>query len=266
MYLDKQNPGELWLRNLKNNVDSASSVLSSVYLKYQFINTTFFSQLTANEINRFDLFYDVFFIETSAGCIFEKFYIDNESIQPYNHINLFNVKKSTTVDYWFSEKRNKVNFVEIYTSDTINSDPIEDSFKFILIFKTFDCTTGLIKGAILDQIKLAYTKSINWDASRYTIENPKLTYNADTKTFNVSFILRNADYVMGLVSINILDGDIPVIEEVNGFLPYFIIDSLNSSVSSIKTLPVEYFNAIKTELGYYITTELSEILEYDVGA
>ena len=56
IYYDKQVPGELWLRDLKNNVDSASNILSSVYLKYKNVNSTFFSYLISNQITRFDLF------------------------------------------------------------------------------------------------------------------------------------------------------------------------------------------------------------------
>jgi hypothetical protein len=97
------------------------------------------------------------------------------------------------------------------------------------VFNSFDCTTGLLNHLILKDIKIAYKSIENWDDNNFTIENPKITYNPDTKTFNVSFILRNSVGAFGLVSINILDKDIPEISKVTGFLPYLVLDANNSS-------------------------------------
>ncbi len=263
IYYDKQIPGELWLRDLKNNVDSASNILSAVYLKYENIDDTFYYYLNTNQITRFDLFYDTFFIETPAGYIFEKFYIQDEKILPFNQINLFNNRKTTCVDYWFDEKKNKIIHTELYFYEDPFKDPTIKSFDFILIVKSFDCTTGLSKTIVLDIIRIAYTSSTDWDDSSFTVETPKITYNKDTKTYNISFILRNSVKTLGLVSLNLLDSDIPVVTEVNGFLPYFVQDTLNSGVSSIRTLPTGVFYYIKTQDGYLLETEVPEIISFD---
>lgn len=263
IYYDKQIPGELWLRDLKNNVDSASNILSAIYLKYENINEDFYYYLNSNQITRFDLFYDTFFIETPVGCIFEKFYIQSEEILPYNQINLFNPRKTTSVDYWFNENKNNVIFTEIFYFNNPLKASYEKYFEFILIVKLFDCVTGLTKNLVLDVIRLAYTSSKNWDGVNFTIENPKITYNKDTKNYNISFILRNKAKELGLVSINLLDSDVPVVTEVNGFLPYFVQDTLNSGVTSIRSLPSGIYNYILTEMGDVIQTEVSELLSFD---
>jgi hypothetical protein len=113
IYYDKQVPGEIWLRDLGNNVTAGNKVLSSIFLKYKNINETFYSELTSNKINRFDVIFDTIFIETTSGFIFEKFYVDSGSIVPFNQINFFNFRKNTTVDYWYSENKNKIFFTEI---------------------------------------------------------------------------------------------------------------------------------------------------------
>ena len=263
IYYDKQVPGELWLRDLKNNVDSASNILSSVYLKYKNVNSTFFSYLISNQITRFDLFYDTFFIETPIGCIFEKFFIQSEEILPYNQINLFNPRKTTSIDYWFNENKNNVIFTEIHYFNDILKNPYEKYFEFILIVKAFDCTTGLTKTLVLDVIRLSYISSRNWDGVNFGIENPKITYNKDTKNYNISFILRNTAKELGLVSINLSDSDIPVVTEVNGFLPYFVQDTLNSGITAIRSLPSGIYDYILTQMGDVIQTQAPEELSFD---
>jgi len=262
LFYNTQIPGEMWIRDLKDNVSPASNVLSAVFLKYKNINSNFYSELTSNNIMKFDVFYDTFFIETHTGYIFEKFYIEDMEVKPYNQINLFNYKKTTSVDYWFDENKNKIYYTQIYcTKDiseedffnivsidetdlyTINNEDIIDIFSseesntnyfnFVLIFKVFDCNTGLSKLLLLDEIKLKYTDKIDWNYDNFYIENPKITYNSDTKNFNISFINRNSKYSFGLISINILNSDMPYITEVNGFLPFLKIDSLNSFISSV---------------------------------
>lgn len=263
IYYDKQVPGELWLRDLKNNVDSASNILSAVYLKYKNVNETFYFYLNTNQINRFDLFYDTIFVETPVGYIIEKFYIQGESILPFNQINLFNSKKTTNVDYWFNEKKNKVIQAEIYCYNDPLKSPFEKHFDFILILKSFECTTGLNQTVAIELIRLAYDSSINWDDSSFKVENPKITYNKDTKNYNVSFILRNSVEALGLVSLNLLESDYPTVTEVNGFLPFFTQNTLNSGVSSLKSLPTGVAYYILTQDGYVLHTEVPEILSFD---
>lgn len=230
IYYNKQLPGELWLRDLGDKVAPAYNVLSSIYIKYKTINNSFFFDLTSNNINRFDVIYDTLFVETSSGYIFEKFYVDyNSVIQPYNQINLFNTRKNTTVDYWYSEPQKKIYFTEVFSASSV---PIDNVFTFGLIFKSFDCTSGLASVVLLQKINLAYTSSINWVNSSFKIENPKLTYNSDTKTFNTSFILRNPTGDFGLLSLNIMDLAVPQISEIGGFLPYFVVDPARSSITN----------------------------------
>lgn len=230
IYYSKQIPGQLWLRDLNDNVSSAYDVLSSVYIKYKNINPSFFFDLSSNNINRFDVIYDTLFVETSSGFFFEKFYIDAYSvIQPYNQMNLFNTRKNTTVDYWYSESQKKIYFTELFATSGVSTNNV---FTFGFIFKSFDCATGIASIILLQNVNLAYTSSINWVNSSFKIENPKLTYNPDTKTFNTSFILRNSANDFGLLSLNIMDVTVPQISEVNGFLPYFVLDPINSSVTN----------------------------------
>jgi hypothetical protein len=229
IYFNKQLPGQLWLRDLKNNISPSYDTLSSIFIKYQTISNTFYYDVSSNNINRFDVINDTLFVETSSGYIFEKFYIDEYSgIQPYNQMNLFNTRKNTTVDYWYNESQKSIYFTEIfYTTQPI----LANTFTFNIIFKKFDCSTGLASVILLEDISIKYLSATNWDSTKFLLENPKLTYNPDTKTFNVSFILRNSVGSFGLISLNISDFSVPQISEVNGFLPFFTLDNANSYIS-----------------------------------
>lgn len=243
IYYNKQIPGQLWLRNLTDKVVSASDALSSVFVKYKTINSSFYSDLTSNNINRFDVIYDTIFVETNNGYIFDKFYIDDFlQVQPYNQLDLFSTRKNTTVDYWYSESKKKIYFTEIFYTAKTNTPA--NVFTFNLIINEFDCTTGIAVKSLLKSINLKYTSSTNWDINNFTIENPKITYNSDTKIFNISFILRNSASTFGMISINVDDGTILAISEINGFLPYFTLDLANCSiqdwspVGSIVSIPI----------------------------
>ena len=70
--LQNQIFGEMWMRTPSGKILPYNIALSSLNLKYNSINPNFNFELTNNLINRFDFFYDVIFIETNSGYIFEK--------------------------------------------------------------------------------------------------------------------------------------------------------------------------------------------------
>lgn len=248
-------PGELWLRDLKGNKESATTLLSAVYEKYHSLNPilssrnaslvyartstiydTFYGELTSNQITRFDVFYDSVFIETKSGCIFEKIYLDKDQIKPFTIADCFTPKHDakpkflnfdTYVDYWFDDSNNKVYFTYIACLEENKDFP--NRIAFVILVNEFDCETGLITTILFWKVILSFKNSSNWDIRNCVIENPKITFNSTTRTFNVSFLLKNSIKQFGLVSINFKKIDNPfkgdyAITEVNAYLPYFEMD------------------------------------------
>lgn len=251
-------PGELWLRDIKGDKQTASSLLSSVYLKYYSLNPvlsnrnvfevynrtpnlydSFYRDLTSNQITRFDVFYDSLFIETQSGCIFEKIYLDGDQIKPFTLADSLTIKHTAKpnflaydsgIDYWFNEVTNKVYYT--YISNLDENKNFEDRFNFVILLNEFDCETGLIQTVLFWKVQIAYTDSINWDARDCIIEDPKITFNSTSQTFNISFLLKNTIKQFGLISINVKKSDLPTlgdyaITEVNAYLPYFKTDAAN---------------------------------------
>lgn len=248
-------PGELWLRNPHGNKESATTLLSAVYNKYNTLNPTltstlfdsvyprevdiyhsFYSELTSNQITRFDTFYDCIFIETKSGCIFEKIYIEEDAIKPFTFSDSLTPKHNVKagflsydsyVDYWFDESSKSVFYA--YISNLEENKSFPKRFAFALIVNNFDCETGLIKTVLLWKIVLGLKETKNWNIFDYVLETPKITFNSSTRTFNISFLLKNISRQFGVISINFkqtdsrFQGDYEI-TEVNGHLPFFTID------------------------------------------
>jgi len=263
-YYNKQYIGELWLKDSEGNIVSGSDALTNVYAKYININSSFYNELTSNRIITYDVVYDTIFVETQYGYIFEKIYKDDLGvIQPFNKLNLLNVTKSTKVDYWFDESLNKIYFTDLYYYDDFNRPSNPNYFEFILTFNSFDCHYGTIKKELINNIKIGFSSNVDWNELAFTMENPKLTYNKDTKTFNISFILRNSKNTLGIVSLNIANGDVHKISEVNGFLPYFTLDYANSEVIDLLTIPANTQNT-KEKFLYSLLGELLLTFEDEI--
>ena len=226
-YTSLSTAGQLWLRNSQGILDTSNNVLSSVYNKYQQVNSSFFSDLTSNWITRFDVFYDTLFIETSTGSIFEKVYIDNGSIQPFNYRNNFTLTNGTPIDYWYNERDSKV-----YTSELLVPSTSGNYFETYLYLREYNCVEGFTHNNGIFDIKIAFDNPQHWTPGNYIIEAPKMTYNADNKKFNVSFIFKNNISQAALVTI--IYKRTPEIEltEINSIIPFATFNAA-SSVATI---------------------------------
>lgn len=232
-YTNNRIPGELWVRDYKDNREIASKALSGVYSKYSQRYPTFFSELTSNQITRFDCFQDCVFVETKSGAILEKITIDGDQFKPFNMANLHVPKIelkpgyltfNTYTDYWYDDNNGKVYYVYLIALE--ENKTFRFQYSFAIIMDEFDCSTGLTQTVLFDKAVLAFKDSRDWDLFNYVMENPKITYNKDTDKFNFSFLFKNKNRDFGLISINYQKRDAKerghyVATEVNGHLPFF---------------------------------------------
>jgi hypothetical protein len=247
-------PGELWLRSPEGVKEPAPLLLQNVYAKYQTITPTltsilkdsvyfgtsevynmFYNDLTSNRITRFDSFYDCIFVETQSGCIFEKIYTEDNQIKPFSVSDNFTAKHNvlpgflsydTYTDYWLDEASDSVYYA--YISSLKENKDFANKFAFAVVVNVFDCKTGLIRTVMLWKVVLGIKYAADWDVFNYIIETPKITFNSSTRTFNISFLLKNTARQFGLISINFRELDTTQgayeITEVNGHVPFFTID------------------------------------------
>jgi hypothetical protein len=226
IYNEKINKGNLYIRKLDGNVDTSVNFLSSIYTKYQNINTFFYDDLIDNRIKNMDVFYDVLFLETDSGYIFDKFIADiDNKIYPYLNDNHFTAFNNTSPCYWFDDKN-----LKIYIIDIVSGFQNTTSFNFYVLIKEFNCKTGKMYLITKSQIIFNFTNSIDWGNTIPTIEKPVLTYNEYTNNFNLSFVFRNKKGNFALISINIAKKIDLEIDNINLFCDFLdVSDSYHIS-------------------------------------
>jgi hypothetical protein len=225
--------GEMWLRDPSGTIHPANSALSNFYSKYKTINQTFYSELTSNQIKRFDFFYDVVFIETKSGHIFDKIEVVNDKIVPVNLDNRF--LPYSYSDYWLDESNKKIyNVINKIDSWSLSSVDIG------VMLEQFD----IIRNSF--NLKLYYQINLNFNQNIYSnipiIEPPKITFNLDTDSFNVSFILRGPNKEFSLISTNIKKQQFLEISEINCYIPFTPNKNVSSSVLEQNILETDFYN------------------------
>jgi len=216
IYNDKINNGSFWIRNSENSIETSSVYLSSIISKYQNINLPFYNNLINNNIKNIDVFYDSIFIETDIGYIVEKIYIDDDNkAYPVNNNNFLTLTRNTNTKYWFDEKKLKV-----YFFDVLFNVQETDSLSFIFTLKEFDCKTGFLHLILNELIYLELIDAINWGRKVPVIEPPTVSYNEYTKDYNFSFIFRNNNLDIGIVSLTLENKYNFELSKINAFIPF----------------------------------------------
>lgn len=208
--------GELWLRSLDGNIKPANLILSSIYVKYEPINTLFYNDLTNNMILNFDVFYDSIYIETETGFIFEKILQKSDGqLVPFQNNNNFIQKTQTPIDYWLNEELYKIYFIDIKCGIQTTT-----SFSYYVLIYEYDLNSGFIKLVFKHLITLRLEAANSWGGQIPITEKPKICFNKDTKRFNVSFIFRNFKNKIAIISMNFSNNGEFIMEKLRGVIPF----------------------------------------------
>lgn len=228
-YEKQSQTGELWIRTPDNRIVSASDGLKNVFAKYKNIkqnnsyddgsDRTFYQDaIEGTYFTRFDVIQDVIFVETPRGVIFDQITVKDNEIYPKTQDNNFTTSLSSdrlrSPDYWFDEHNRKI-FIATYKNEYYTSN----SFKLGYIIEEFD-----MKRSILD-VKNYFTVEFNLEMDSDYKELPifepiKITYNRDTKMFNLSHIFRGPKKEFGLISINLLKDQDLSVKNINAFFSF----------------------------------------------
>ena len=213
--------GNGWMRDSFDNIITLNEKLSAIYKKYENVNLPFYNELISNNIKGFDIFYDTFFIKTNIGYVFEKYKFENNEIKPFNKLNYFNVNNVNNLDYWFDEIEKIVYIFDfVLTPPKVAIVEIVDglaTIQFSFIFKSFDTKDAVYKNLISETIKFVVSDFEGLDTTNGIVEDPKITYNRDTKLFNASFLVKNELDSIGIISMNFNKTEI---KEINAYIPF----------------------------------------------
>lgn len=227
--------GELWMRTPSGKILPSNEALSALYIKYEPINADFNYELSMNLIQRFDFFYDSIFIETSTGFIFDKLKVKDNVILPDNNDDhlILSSENGSLPDYWLDEKEKTI-YVTCNQIISWDSTNVEVNVKVY----QFNITKNILS------LKLSYNlqiKLLNYGYIRLPILEPcKISYNQDTRYFNISFILRGKNQEFGLISTNLKKSEKLIIDDVNLLLPYAETESISVDISVDKILETEF--------------------------
>ena len=230
IYNKKTNKGQLWLRQLNGNIDTATKTLSAIFKKYENINTEFYNDLSSDNIINFDCFYDSVFIETEHGFIFDKIITNsNNIISVFTNNNNFTQNNQTPIGYWFDEINLKVYYAQLLApQQNINT------FSFYLLINEFDCINGEIKPLLQNNIIFDLIGTSSWGNSTIQsgnfvkIETPTFCYNSDTQKYNISFIFRNNVNTIAICSILFNNNNGIILENISALIPFCKSSTLNS--------------------------------------
>lgn len=232
-----KNGGELWIRLVDNTILPATSALSAIYFKYNSIDSPFYLDLKNNNITRFDMFYESIFIETPRGFLIEKIKFLEKNIQPFDNNNHFILLNSDVEkpDYWLDDNSLKV-FITKNEIKTWNLSSVEITFDVY----QFDIKTNFLNKKLSFDVKTMFSHSLY--SQTPILEPCKVSYNFDTKSFNISTILRGPQKDFGLISVNIKKRQFLQIDEINSFIPYSSSKQINYNITLNKLLETDFYN------------------------
>jgi hypothetical protein len=133
----------------------------------------------------------------------------------------------------------------------ISPNPEYSLIKILFNFKSYDTKTNLITNLINERINLWLYKPQGLLLTNGIKGDPKLSYNPDTKTFNVSFSIKN-DFPdsIGLISINLKKDKVI---EINTAIPFGEVMPLYFVPPFASNLPLydcENIGLFKGDAGY----------------
>jgi hypothetical protein len=236
--LENDVDGELWLRTPSGKILPSTDALSALNLKYSTVNTDFYSELINNQIKRFDFFYDVIFLETETGYIFDKLTKNNNILIPSNNDDrlIITANGNKFPDYWLDEVNKKIyvvdNQIKYWTSTNV---------KINVTIKQFDILKNTYSSKFSYDINLTYCNFSNL-TKKPILEPCKISYNNDTRCFNVSFILRGNKDEFGIISTILKKDQNLVIDNINCLLPYATLQSITTDVIVDKLLETDFYS------------------------
>lgn len=251
IYNNKFKNGQMWLRTLDGTIQQTYNILSSVFIKYQNLNQSFFNEISTNNILRFDVFYDNIFIETKSGYTFEKIFFDQktDSFIPFQYNSNFNLNTYIPIDYWFDETNLKIYIAQIAaTAQTYNA------FNFYVIINEYDCVMGEITELFKSNFNISLNGANGWgttlnnDIFFANINTPKICYNTDTNRFNISFDFKNFDGEFALVSMDFSNNEQFTLESLNALMPFaasignYTVTNLINNTLTVPTSSNLYIN------------------------
>lgn len=172
IYQREISTGHLWVKDLISNVAPSKQLLARVFDTYSY-NSTVYSALTSGNIQSFDLFYDTIMIQLPENILFERLNVDFDTGEIYSIADescLFDVVSSSNCFApWLSEDSKTLVFGYLSGDVPIIYRSHIDKAEYKKVFPVFQ------------------SDSTDWDQTFTYTRPPKLTYNKENNSYNLTF-------------------------------------------------------------------------------
>jgi len=221
MYSLATSTGNLWVKTVDSTINIGPSALSLIYNNYIY-NNSIYSQLTANNIVNFDVFYDTLVIELANTVLYEKITFDydtytiQKSLQNYLPLSAGNTSSNAILtNYFVSTIGNPSSNAVTYYGGNWYDDVANTITICTLVSSTFNGVAGSIiatTGVSSIVVPVLYRLDLNNPKDRVRVypnnttpanafieyvyplsainymEAPVFCYNEDTQTYLTTFI------------------------------------------------------------------------------
>ena len=207
---DKLNlEGSVWVRLASTSVYDAPTALSAVYAKYAIVNNTIYGTLSSNTIFNIDIIADMLIMEIDGYVLIEHLdydYDTNQIMQGVNGNTILSLSGDNTRygGFWYNEDEGTATFCILVPS--ISGAGALYYPELHKVDLATNISTQIFPLAGEDISRLTIPDSIMIGAW----QRPVITYNKDTKTYNIADILSNGPYYMAssyLYSVDIIETD-----------------------------------------------------------
>lgn len=178
--------GAIYIRTQRNIVSPATEVLSTIYdnfskaVTFTYNDTSVTSQL-ASGIKDFEVWFDTLMVQTDDYIFLTKIdfnYDTNIISNTLDDIHIIPLNKSKFGSTWFFPENKRVTLCTLVSCGT----------NILPVLRTYDLENNIVSFIYNSSVDLGYS-AYNFN----TFEEPILSYNYKTKTYNIAFIAYSGD-------------------------------------------------------------------------
>ena len=204
MFLSQNLNGKFYIKSSDGEITIGSVFLKNILHKYD--NFLFTEEINSSAVLKIDCFLDSILIETQNFFLIEKIFQTSSTKfpEPYNLFNNLFAKENYIIDYWYDEKYKKI----------LSCFLRKNSNNFSLLVRESSLLSGQTSTILEETLNITNFPN-SWIWNEIFLNSVKITYNKDTRMYNVSFLVKNTEK-WGIISVLLYEDPTLKIKESNG--------------------------------------------------
>lgn len=204
MFFTQNLNNKFFIRSSEGEITLGSDFLKNILHKYD--NFLFSEEINSSALLKIDCFLDSILIETQNFFLIEKIFQNSPASlpEPYNLFDNLFTKENYMTDYWYDEKNKKI--LSCFLRKNNNN--------FSLLIRESSLSSGQTSTILQETLNITnFPNSWIWD--EISLNSVKITYNKDTRIYNISFLVKTTEN-WGIISVFLYEDPSLKIKESNG--------------------------------------------------